>query len=418
MKKKRAASFVDYLAIIFKWRRFIIRTFLIITIGAVIISLIIPVQYTATTTILPPSPQPEALFGLMGASITSNLGGLSGLTGMLPGATTISDLFAVILESGTITGKIIQKYNLKKIFKTKTTHDASKMLKGITEIRVSPEGIISVSVTWHDKILAANIANSFAEELDKFNTETAMTAGKRYRIFIEQRLEETADDLTKAEEALRNFQEKHRTIALDVEIQSAVGTIAELKSQIILLEVKKGALSSSSQFNNPYLIDINKELRELKKQLSKIEFGDKKTNKSGFGAGFSVPFAKLPELFLEYVRLLRATKVQEAIYELLTQQYEQAKIMEVKDTPTVQVLDRASPPEKKTSPKRSRIVIMAAIFSLFLGVSATFFLEWFEHLKTRPDEYAKIVDIRTKLKTDLHNLKFKLLRIFKSRKVD
>jgi len=418
MEKRRSASFVDYLAIIFKWRRFIIRTFLIITIGAVIISLIIPVQYTATTTILPPSPQQEALFGLMGASITSSLGGLSGLTGMLPGATTISDLFAVILESGTIIGKIIQKYNLKKVFKTKTTHDASKMLKGITEIRVSPEGIISVSVTWYDKILAANIANSFAEELDKFNTETAMTAGKRYRIFIEQRLEETADDLTKAEEALRNFQEKYRTIALDVEIQSAIGTIAELKSQIILLEVKKGALSSSSQFNNPYLYDINKELRELKKQLSKIEFGDKKTNKSGFGAGFSVPFAKLPELSLEYVRLLRDAKVQEAIYELLTQQYEHAKIMEVKDTPTVQILDRASPPEKKSVPRRSRIVILAAFFSLFLGVSATFFLEWFEHLKTRPDEYVKLVDIRTKLKTDLYNLKFKLLRIFKSRKAD
>ncbi|GAJ22508.1 unnamed protein product, partial [marine sediment metagenome] len=91
---------------------------------------------------------------------------------------------------------------------------------------------------------------------------------------------------------------------------------------------------------------------------------------SGFGAGFSIPFAKLPELSLEYVRLLRDAKVQEAIYELLTQQYEQAKIMEVKDTPTVQILDRASPPEKKTSPKRSRIVIMAPFSQLDKPISS------------------------------------------------
>ena len=413
---KKSSSFIDYLAVVFKWRRFIIMTFLIITIAAVVISLILPLQYTATATILPPNPQQEAMLGLMGLNITSNIGGISGLAGMLPGATSISDLFAAILQSGTIRGKLIQKYDLKKVFKTKTMYDANKMLEGITKIRVSPEGIIAVAVTWINKNLAADIANSYVEELDRFNTETAMTTGKKYRIFIEKRLNETTDDLAMAEESLKVFQEKHRTVALEEEIISAIETIAALKSQIILLEVRKGALSSSSQYTNPYLYDINKELRELKKQLTKIEFGEPDTTKKEFGAGFAISFSELPKVALEYARLMRDVEVQAAIFELLTQQYEQAKIMEVKDTPTVQLLDKASPPEKKSMPKRGRIVILSAFFSLILGVSASFFLEWFEHLKKQPNEYATVVDIRTKLKTDLHNLKSKLLRILKPKK--
>lgn len=415
MEERKSSSLVDYLTVIIKWRRFIIKTFLITAIAALIISLIIPYKYTATATILPPNPQQEAMFGLMGFNITSNIGGMSGLTGMLPGATSISDLFAAILQSGTIRGKLIQKYDLKKVFKTKTMYDANKMLEGITKIGVTPEGIVSVSVTWYDKKLAADIANSYVEELDRFNTETTMTTGKKYRIFMEQRLEETTDDLAGAEQALRSFQEKHRTVALEEEIISAIETIAALKSQIILLEVKKGALSSSSQFNNPYLYDINRELRELKKQLHKIEFGAQDTTKKTFGAGFAVPFAKLPEVALEYARLVRDVEVQAAIYELLTQQYEQAKIMEMKDTPTVQILDKATPPERKTSPKRAQIVILATFFSLILGVITSFFLESFEQLKKRPDEYTKWIDIYNKLKKDLTSLKTKLRQFLKIR---
>ncbi|MBE0434002.1 hypothetical protein IBX73_11135 [candidate division WOR-3 bacterium] len=138
----------------------------------------------------------------------------------------------------------------------------------------------------------------------------------------------------------------------------------------------------------------------MKRQLRAIEFGDK--NKPGeFGAGFSVPFSGLPEVVLEYARLVRDVKVQEAIFELLTQQYEQAKIMELKDTPTVQFLDEASPPEKKSIPRRSRIVIFAAFASLMLSILAAFVIESFEKLTQKPEEYKKWCALREKLAGDL-----------------
>lgn len=416
MKIREQPSFIDYLELIFKRRVFILKTVISVAIAAVIISLCLRHKYTASTTILPPNPQQDMMFGFVNPALTSSLGGASGLTSLLAGGSRPSDLFAAILNSGRITGNIIRKYNLKQVFKAKTNHDAAKQLKEITRIGVTPEGMITVSVTWYDKYLAADIANSYIEELDEFNTETAMTTGKKYRIFIEGRLKETIDTLTMVEERLRKFQEEHHTLILDVEIEKAIETIAELKSQIILLEVKKGALTSSSQTGNPYLHSINRELRELKKQLSKIEFGGNEKKRTGFGAGFSIPFSQLPEVSLEFARLIRDVTVQSAIYELLTQQYEQAKIMELKDTPTVQILDRASPPEKKSAPKRSRIVILTTVLGMILSVVGAFILESLEKTKKYPDRHKKWLDLLDKCRRDARLARtfiFKTLRIKK-----
>lgn len=397
MGDAKSPSFVDYILIIAKRRRFIIKTVLVVLIASIIISFILRPQYTSTSTILPPNPQQDAMFGLMMGSMTSNIGNLSRLSNIIPGSTTASDLYAAILKSGSIMGKIIQKYDLKKIFKTRTSDDTFKELKNITHISVSSEGIISISVTWFNRKLASDIANSYVEELDRFNTESAMTVGKRYRIFIEQRLQNNQDSLKIAEEQLKSFQEKNKTIALDVEIKSAIETFAKLKSEIILRQVQKGTWSSFSQDESPYLENINREIREFENQISKIGFGTKGGQSNEFGAGFSMPFSKLPEVSLEYARLLRDVKVQEAIFELLTQQYEQAKIMELKDTPTVQFLDRASPAEKKSSPQRSRIVILAFIFSLIFSIAGCFVLEATDQIKDHPKEHEKWFFIYSKL---------------------
>ncbi|MEO0095779.1 MAG: GNVR domain-containing protein [candidate division WOR-3 bacterium] len=378
MEEKTPKPFYKHLITIIKWRNFIIKSFLIACGAAIIISFLIPPKYTATASIMPPNLEQDALFGLLGLNVSSTLSKISQLGG-IPGMSTPSDLYAAIMKSDRIKGEIINRFNLKKEFRARTKADAGRMLEEITAIRVSAVGIISVSVTYKDKNLAAAIANAFIEELDKFNRETAMTTGKKYRIFVEQRLKETQDSLTRAEETLKKFQEQHRTVALDVEIKNAIETIAKLKSEIILREVQKGAVSSASNLNNPYVANIDRELRELKNQLSKIEFGSQDTSKKEFGAGFSVPFARLPALSLEYARLLRDVKVQEAVYELLTQQYEQAKIMEAKDTPTIQILDRASPPEKKSSPRRLKILILTGFFSLIFATGTAYILEWIQN---------------------------------------
>lgn len=413
--KEKSSNFYGYLQILLRWRKFILRNVVVVTLLAVVISLLITVQFTATATMLPPTSDQGGMLGLLSMNLPSDIVGLSRFAGGLPGISSPSDLYAAIMKSVRVKSVIIEKFDLMKEFKAKTVHDAFGELDRITKISISMEGIISVSVTHKNKYLAADVANSYIEELDKFNNETAMTAGKKYRIFIEKRLKENIDTLTGMEEKLRTFQEKHRTIALTTEIESAIATIAALKSQIILLEVKKGALSSSSRFDNPYLYDISKELRELKKQLQKIEFGGQDTTKNGFGAGFAVPFSELPEVSLEYARLFRDVKVQEGLYRLLTQQYEQAKIMELKDTPTVQILDKASPPEKKSWPKRSLIVIFAMFLSLFASIPLVFLLEYISNVKNKPEDHKITVQLMSTISQDFKEFKSKLSKFFKKR---
>ena len=402
---------IDTIHILVRRRKFIVYFVLAVVILTLLISLIVPNQYRAIATILPPNPERDAMMGLIFASVPSGIAGITGAGGLL-GGPTASDLYANIMKSRVIMDKVIEKYKLKKEFKARTLDDTYKSLLSITNIIVTPEGIITVAVTYKNKKLAAAIANSFVEELDRFNTETAMTAGKKYRLFIEQRLTETIDAMTKAEDSLRSFQEKHKTVALDAEIQSAIQTIAQLKSEIIMKEVQRGAMASGSSTLNPYIANLDQELAQLRRQLSKIEFGGKE-NTNEFGAGFSMPFSKLPELSLEYARLLRDVKVQEAIYELMTQQYEQAKIMELKDTPTVQFLDRAVPPEKKSFPKRGILLVTTFFLSILVALFLAFIIERIDIFrKNNPTEYAKWVQVYTVLKGDLKKLK---QRVFKKK---
>jgi uncharacterized protein involved in exopolysaccharide biosynthesis len=282
-------------------------------------------------------------------------------------------------------------------------YKTNKILDEITNITISPEGIISVSITFQNKKLAADIANSYVEELDRFNKETAMTVGKKYRIFIENRLKENELSLTSDEDSLKLFQEKNRTVALDIEVENAIATIAKLKSEIILRQVQKNALSTISQEGNPYIENLNRELSEYEKELARIEITG--LNDKQFGAGFSVPFSKLPKLTLDYARLVRVVKIQEAVYALLTQQFEQAKLMELKDTPTVQFLDRAGIPERKSYPKRTLIILFAFFLSAILSIPLVFLIEFHMETQKNPDQHQTYIYSINTIKQDFLKLK-------------
>ncbi|KYK32161.1 MAG: hypothetical protein AYK18_16215 [Theionarchaea archaeon DG-70] len=274
---------------------------------------------------------------------------------------------------------------------------------------MSSEGIVSISVTVPTRELSAEIANTFVE----VNRETTMTMGKRQRVFLEERLREVEQSLSEAENALKSFQEKHRTVSLTEELTQAIEAAARLKAEIVAREIRLGVLKRYATEDNPQITQLSSEIGEFRRELRKMEYGGGSKQEASsleFGAGFSVPFAKLPEVGLELARLMRETKIQEGVYALLTQQYEQAKIAEVKDTPTIQILDRAVPPERRSFPQRRRIVMIAGILSLFAGVGVAFFMQYLEGLKTRPEEYKDWRTMLDQIVRDLKSIKSTLLR--------
>ncbi|MEW6684735.1 MAG: GNVR domain-containing protein [Candidatus Edwardsbacteria bacterium] len=397
--EEKKVSIHTYISVLIKRRKLILLNCAIVTFFALILSLVLPKYYKATAILLPPVEESTDILAfssfLQGGGTFSSLGRKAGL----PGMTTPSDIFAAILKSRTIMEGVVKECDLIKVYKLKKLEGKNlllamertiRILSGFTEIEVSSEGLISVNVVAKEPELSAEIANAYISELDYFNREINMTRGKRTREFIEKRLKEEEIILKAMEDSLKKFQEKNRTVSLTDEMEAAIKSAADLKAQIMGFQVQLDVMRSYATEDNPRVMQLKRQIKEMEKQLAGMEFGDKK------GKEFFTPFSKAPAIGMELARRMRDVKIHEEVFTLLTQQYEQAKIQEARDTPTVQILDHAIPPTKKYKPKRLFIVLGGFFLSLFSGIMFAFFSEYLDRVredKEKYDEWKKIIEV-------------------------
>ena len=302
-----------------------------------------------------------------------------------------------------IVDSVIQKENLLKVYGVNKMEDGLKEFFSHLQVKVENEGIISIEFEDKNRERAARVANLLVEELDRVNQMTNTSKAKSARIFIEERLNQTQSNLKAAEDSLRSFQERNRAIVLDEQMRALVKGAAELKAQLISSEIEMNVLSKNMSPNHPQIQLLKSKINEIRKQLETLESGSQssKGNKA-----LGVPLTQAPSLSLELVRLMREVKIQETLFELLTQQYEQYKIEETKDTPTVQILDKASPPEKKAKPKRAMMVLIAGVASLLLSVIFSFGLEYIDKAKKRqPEDFKRVEEMISVVRKDLAGLK-------------
>ena len=406
-KEEEKVDIYRYILVLTRYRRFIFLNLVFVCVVVGIISLFLPNWYTAKTTVLPP----EEAGSILPLSLSS-LGGFLPSSGMsLPLMVTPSDIFAAILRSRTVAESVINKEDLMEVYDTDKISDALKELNSHTKIEVTNEGIVSLEFEDNDKNRAARVANLFVEELDRINQKTNTSKAKSTRIFVEERLSQTQKELALAEENLRAFKEKHKTIVLDEQMRAAIQGAANLKAELTLNEIQLNVLRQTMSESHPQIQGLKTRIKEIKKQLDLMEFGDSE-EKDRQDKILDIPFSEVPALSLELARLTREVKIQETVFELLIRQYEQAKIQETKDTPTVQILDKAVPPERKTRPKRAFLVGIAGLASLFLSIVFVFALEYLKHSKTQnPEEFKKLEEVFSSIREDIKDLK----KLFKKR---
>jgi tyrosine-protein kinase Etk/Wzc len=309
------------------------------TIVVTVISFLLPAWYRAEAELLPPS-QDET-----GVGLSSMLRGV-GVPGVkIPTEVSPADVFLVVLGSRRINEQIVQRFNLKALYKKKLMDDALKELRGHTRFKLTGGGSIQISVEDRNRQRAANMANAYVELLDRFNRETRMTKGRRARLFIESRLEENKQELKSAEERLAQYQTRNKTVALTTEMSSAVREASELYARKAAVQVRLGVIRNFSSGSEEE-IQLVQELNQLERQMR-----------------------ALPETGLELARLVRDVKALEQVYGLLTAQYEDARIDEARDVVTVESLDVATPPERKARPRRGLMIAAAFIMSLVVGVT-------------------------------------------------
>lgn len=417
----KEVSLLDYLKVIVKWRKLIFWNTIGLGLFAFLISLAMPNRYVAKAVLLPPEETQDVL--TMGYGLSDLLGGggkIGGLGGFtktlgLPGTATLSDMFGVILKSRTVAEGVIEGQELIHYYKLdrpglfsfsfpwakggagdpevnhrKVMTEAIKKLSGSTSVYISPEGMITVAVEDKNPRKAAEVANAYVSGLDHFNKEINVTQAKNTRVFIEGRLAEAQKSVDKAENELRAFQERNKTVSLTEETKAAIEGVAKLKAEIISREVQLGVLRGYATEENPQVVQLKSEIASLRSQMKSIEEGKAgvSTANLGYGAGFSVPFSRLPAVGMELARLMREVKIQETLLGLLMEQYERAKINEARDTPTVRVLDKAIPPVKKARPKRMMYLAGGLFLGFVMSVLFSFFMEYVERMKARTQEYS------------------------------
>lgn len=341
------------------------------------ITLLIPDRYTARAQVLPPESQSGS------SALLGQLGSLAGIAG--GNLKNPNDTYIGILNSRTVADSVIARFKLAEIYKKKTSTDVRVELKNASTIMSSKENVIMIDVTDEDPRLAANLANGYVDELQKMTATVAVTEASRRRLFFENQLQKSKNDLVQAELALRKVQETTGLIKLNEQAEGAIKAAASLKAEIAAKEVALGALRTFATKNNPDYQRAQSELVGLRAQLTKVESGA-----NAGGGDISVAIRAVPELGLEYARSLREVKYQETLFELFSKQFELAKVDEAKQGSLVQVLDIAVAPDKKSGPKRMILVLLSGIVAALLVLCYVFLREIQQKMKSNPNNASRL----------------------------
>jgi tyrosine-protein kinase Etk/Wzc len=382
-------TLLDYWRIV-RQRLWLIAGLCCVAVAAALVhGLLSPKIFQSTAVVLAPEERGGRGLGFASALAASQLMPMgSGFS--LPSLTPQRDVFVGILKSRTMGRDVVERFALQERYEAQFLSDAIKRLQQMTTVSLSKDGIITVKVDEKDPQLAADIANFYVANLDVMVARFATTEASRQRSFIAERLAETERDLRRAEEALRQFQESNRVIALQDQAKGAVEAAAQLKGEIMASEVQLEVMRNFATDANPEVVKLKRRIEETKRHLAQMQYGTGWTlpgenrNPGEPRKEIHVPFAQVPELGLELARLTRDVKVQETVYTLLTQQLEQAKIAQARDMPTVQVLDAAVPADRKSKPRVTLNMAIAGLTSLFAGIFLAFLLEYLARLKQSP----------------------------------
>jgi uncharacterized protein involved in exopolysaccharide biosynthesis len=350
--------------LLWKNRRFLAQAILAGLCVGLVVALLIPSRYESTVQLMPPDSQSGGLAML--AALTAKAGGGSGgglgaVAGDLLGVKSSGALFVGILKSRTVEDRLIDRFQLKKVYSVKHTEEARKMLSENTAASEDRKtGIVTVTVTDHDPKRAAAIAQAHIEELNQLSAQLSTSAAHRERVFLDERLAAVKRDLDDAAQKFSQFASKNVAIDIKEQGRAMVEAAAAIQGEMIAAESELKGLEQIYTPSNVRVRAIQARISELQNQLQKL--GGNTTDPHADSADALYPsIRQLPILGVTWADLYRRTKIQETVFEILTQQYELAKVQEAKETPSVKVLDAAVVPEEKSFPPRVLITVLGGL---------------------------------------------------------
>jgi len=346
-----------------KRKKLIGITALVIVALGLIVALLLPCRYVATAVILPPQQGSST-----GAAMMAQLSSLSAIAGVGAGALGIknpNDLQVALLKSRSVEDAMAARFHLQVIYHAKYLSSARKRWQKKTFIDSGlKDGLIRLSVTDRDPRRAAELANGWVEEYQRFSATLAVGEASGRRIFFERQVAEARENLARAEEQMKLTEQRTGVMELDGQAHAMIASAAVLRAQVAAKQVEIQAMRQFAADENPDLERARQELSGLEAQLSAMDVAHDR------GSGDLVaPKGKLSDAGLEYARALREVKYRETVVGLLMRLYEMARVDEAHQGTQAQVVDAAAVPDRPTSLFRIWIALGALLVSLPLALA-------------------------------------------------
>jgi capsule polysaccharide export protein KpsE/RkpR len=391
--------FLDYVLVQLKHSRMIVfGTLGVMVLTYLFLLLVVSKQYTATTRLIPPQ-QSMTLSGQLLKSLGISVlpggpgsGALGGAAASFLGLKSPADIYVGMLTGTTVFDRIIERFELMKLYKNKYIEDARKQLKNNSNIESGKDGLIQIEVTDVDPQRAAAMANAFGEELDKLLQEISHQEAKNQLAFLEGERSQTLIGLKKAEEELRKFSEKTGVIQIEAQTKGMITYIATLRAEIDYKEVQIQVLKKKATPWNFDVVRLETEVNSLKEKLKEAE---RQTDQTVYG-NVLLATSKVPELGVEFLRLFREFKYQEALYELYGKLSELARLDAVRNAGVAQVqfVDRATPPQKRSKPKRVLTSAVVGFITLLILIMVAFAREFWQRAAQEEENAPRLEQFR------------------------
>ena len=365
------SALVNCTVLLWRERTLLARVIAVGGLLTLLIALLVPNRYESSTRLMSPDMRGSTSEALMTGLLSRVGGGLAGLSANLLGVDSTGAVFIGVLNSRTVADNLVQKFDLKKVYRDRRDQDARQDLADRTNISQDRKSeIITIAVEDRDPRRAAALAAAYVDELNRLLAQVNTSSAHRERVFIEERLKVVRQELDTAAKQLSDFSTKNTTLDPKEQGKAMVGAVVTLQGELIANETQLRGLQQIYSDNNVRIRSIQARIRELRHQLEQLR-GSSADPPSDPGVDdLSYPsFRSLPALGVTYADLYREVKLREVVFETLTQQYEMAKIAEAKEIPSVKILDPANLPEKKSGPPRLLITLLGAILSFALGAA-------------------------------------------------
>ena len=383
---KKEFDFFELLRIVIKNRRFIIIFVAVVSVGAVIYSLLTPQIWESSASFY--------VVGDQASALPFNIEGSSGPTSKLLGSDNAQNAINSVsaMHSRGFSEDVIRRFHLIEYYKI-TEKDSlkamdlalKKLRKKTMSIDYSTDtGLVSVSAETKRKKLSRDMVDYYLQKLEIYNKEQKLTKGKMNREFLEGRVRETEAEIDSLLYAVKDFQTKHNAIDIETQTESLISSYSDVIAAKMQTDIELELARKNYAPDSPIVAELKSRSDALGRQIRDLEAGSE-----ALKPRYLIDIDSLPNLGTQFAQLKMNLEIQLKVFEFLYPQFEAARLEELRDMPTLDILDTPREAGMRVRPKRAMLCLIAFGLALVAAVILTLIKNVFDQNKERLQEIKK-----------------------------